>query len=202
MRRPAFFGVVLGVLLATGGVRGDDPPKKADRTAGLEEVYKHFRASQDGAGEDATKAREKFREALQKLAPQLPSVTPEKEAPKTYTKVPLNSAKKSFDAFRFKAPDGKTNWDMSWEFVVPTGAIRSWYILPAEGTMEGFRTFQPTKDYEEKGVDLPKENLRVVQPLTGGHLKPGKEYIIWFEFEKNEPADFHIRIGLTEPKSD
>ena len=90
------------------------------------------------------------------------------------------------------------NWNMNWEFVYPQKpSFSHWYILPRQGTMQGFRTFSNSTDYEEKGADLPKPNRRIVQPLQEGNLQPDSEYIIWFAFRNESPADFYIRIGLT-----
>jgi hypothetical protein len=165
----------------------------------LADAYEGLMKSREG-GPDAAKHSEQFRAALRKAAPALPIVEAVKGEPKTYAKLVMNQHKKQLDAFTFKTPPGKENWDMNWEFVLPPGALKSWYILPKEGTMSGFRTFNTQNDYQEKGANLPEKNRRYIQPLDGGHLKPNTEYIIWFTFAKEEPFDMHVRIGVTEPK--
>ena len=176
--------------------------EKSDLHERLAEAHKHFADWQSGAGGDAEKAKEaqkNFREALQKLAQQLPFVPADVGVAKKYTKLTMNAGKKPLDAFVFKTPQGEKNFDLDWEFVVAPGSFRSWYILAREGTMEGFKVFRRQANYEEEGVDLPKENIRYVQPLAGGILKPNQEYIIWFSFaEELKPADFFIRLVLNE----
>ena len=67
--------------------------------------------------------------------------------------------------------------------------------------MSGFKVFNRQVNHEEAGVDLPKENIRVIQPLHEGVLKPNQEYIIWFSFaEEMKPTEFFIRLALNETK--
>lgn len=178
--------------------------EKADLHERLAEGHKHFAEWQSGAEGDAEKAKQahlKFRETLQQAAPQLQFVPAESGVAKKYHKLTLNAGKKPLDAIVFKTPQGDKNFDLDWEFVAPAGSIRSWYILPREGSMSGFKTFNRQVNHTEEGVDLPKENLRIVQPLHDGVLKPNQEYIIWFSFiEEMKPADFHIRLSLNETK--
>lgn len=197
------YGVVAGVLFVAAAVaapipKADEKPK-FDLPKELAEAREQLTKSEAG-GADAAKAGTQFRAILQKIAPALAEVTPEKGEAKKYTKLTLNKDKATLDAFRFKTPDGKANWDMNWEFVTPPDTIGAWYILPREGTMTGFRRFNFFNNYQEKDANLPEKNQRIVQPLDGGVLKPGSEYVIWFTFEKAEPVEFHIRIGLTEAK--
>ncbi len=188
--------ILFGCLACAAPVPKDPP--KIDLPKELASAFEAFEKSQDG-GAEANKARAEFHKILQKAAPALPEVAPEKGEAKKYTKLTLNKEGKRVGAFRFKTPEGKANWDMIWEFVVPPASFDSWYILPREGAMaSGFRTFDRGADYQEKGANLPEKNFRVIQPLTGGVLRPGTEYIIWFTFPKTDAVDFHVRVGLTE----
>lgn len=113
----------------------------------------------------------------------------------------MNAAGKKLDAIRFKTPVGKGNWDLNWEFVYPKDAgLKSWGIIAREGTVDGFKNFTNKTNFTEKGADLPKENKQVAQKLTGGKLKPEAEYLIWFAFDGDKPADVHVRMGLTPAK--
>lgn len=198
---------VLFVVLLTGLTAPAAPvpkprgPSEAEIDAGLAEAHGHLQAQVAG-GDDAGKRAEQFRAALQKIAPGLPAVVPVEGEPEKYTQRTLNARKKKLDALRFTTPPGKANWDLRWEFVVaePFG-FNSWYILPREGTMNGFRTFQSMRNHEEPGAGLPAVNRRVVQSLDGGALKPGADYVLWFAFEDEDAADFHVRIGLTPAKA-
>jgi hypothetical protein len=196
-------GLAALVLFVSGALAAPIPKGAGEKPkldpGDLGAAYEGLTKSQQG-GADAAKYSEQFRAALRKAAPALPAVEAAKGEPKAYTKLVLNQHKKQLDAFTFKTPAGKQNWDINWEFVLPPGALKSWYILPKEGTMTGFRTFNTHNDYQEKGANLPEKNRRYVQPLEGGHLKPSTEYIIWFTFAKNDPVDMHVRIGLIEAK--
>jgi hypothetical protein len=192
-RAPAFSLLTLLVFSCAAAFSQD----KVDSAAELEKAHALLVKSQNDP--DGSKARAEFHAVLQKLAGSLPEVPAEKDFAKKYTKVTLNKEGKRLGAFRFKTPEAKGNWDMDWEFVIPQGALQQWYILPREGTMaSGFRTLKSEKDYQEKGTALPEKNLRVLQPLTGGLLKPGQEYIIWFTFAKDDPVEMHVRIGVSE----
>lgn len=198
------FGLLLVGSLLGSAWSQEIEIEKSDLHERLAEGHKHFAEWQSGAGGDAAKAAEaqkKFRETLQQVASQLQFVSADVGVAKKYTKLTLNTGTKPLDAFVFKTPKGEKNFDLDWEFVTGPGGFRSWYILAREGTMEGFRTFRRQPNYAEEGADLPKENIRYVQPLHGGILKPNQEYIIWFSFaEELKPTDFFIRLALNEAK--
>lgn len=213
MRRALVSGMFLAMVLAgtaavapTAAGIDEAPSRKAKLYEQLGETYKVYQkwqaTDENSQPEEFNKLRMQFQSGLQKIAGDLASITPEQGAPKKYKKLTMNAGKKSLDAFRFKTPAGKTNWDLDWEFVTPVETVGGWYIVPREGTMEGFKFFRRAENHQEKGVDLPKENLRFVQSLPDGILQPASEYIIWFVFKKNEPTDLFIRMGLTETKKE
>jgi hypothetical protein len=201
-------GAVFGFVVLTRAIQqaataeADKPVQAADRSKGLADAYLLWQQWKAATKEeDREMLGKQFRDALQKIAADLPEISPERGVPKKYIKLTLNKAKKGIDAFRFRIPEGKATWDLSWEFIHSSDTrVRSFYIIPREGTMQGFESFRPSQDYQEEGADLPKKNLRIVQSLQGGRLKPGGEYIIWFVPRDNEPIELHIRMGLTEAK--
>ena len=208
MVRASFCVTLLGVLLFWGTAsavpdRPETPEAKQARLiAKLAEAGHLFfgrqAAQANGNKDEGAKLNQQFYAALQQMTPDLTSVTPHEGPAKGYTKFTMNAAKTKLDAFKFKTPAGKTNWNLDWEFVLPQKATFSnWYILPREGTMVGFKTFTPSTNYEEKGTDLPQPNKRFVQPLHGGILQPDSEYIIWFSFRDETPSDVFVRLGLT-----
>jgi hypothetical protein len=209
MVRAALGVTLLGFLVAwaTASAVPDRPEnpeaKQARLTAKLADAGSLFERRQaalaKGNREEAGKLSRQFNAALQQAAPDLTSVTPHEGQAKTYTKLTMNTAKTKLDVFRFTTPAGKTKWNLDWEFVIPQkSTFTNWYIVPREGTMaEGFRTFTPSTNYAEMGVELPQPNRRFVQPLHGGILQPESAYIIWFAFRDETPSDFYVRVGLT-----
>lgn len=193
------------VVFAAVGMAAD-PEKDANRKAVLAKaaaIYSEVQAAEKEKNADQVKTRfAGFVTTLQGVAGQFQEFTPEEAAkPKTFQKVTLNADGQKLDAIRFKVPAGKANFDLNWEFVYPKDAgLKSWGIIAREGEMDGFKTFATKANFTEKGVELPKENKQVSQKLTGGKLKPEAEYVIWFAFDGDKPADVHIRMALTPAK--
>src|SRR5262249_11084591 len=168
---------VFAVCLPAGAV--PDRPESAEakkarveaKLAMAGELFQRRQAAQAmNNREEAARLTREVNAILQEIAADLPSVTPVQGPPKNYTKLTMNSAMTKLDAFQFRTPPGKMNWNMNLEFVYPQKpSFSHWYILPRQGTMQGFRTFSNSTDYEEKGADLPKPNRRIVQPLQEGN---------------------------------
>lgn len=119
------------------------------------------------------------------------------KTPGKFAKLTLNRHGKGFDAFRFRAPASDGKWDLEWEFLVPEARnFGGWYILAAEGELQGFMNFQSRRDYRVEGTELPAKNFAVLQSLPGGQLRGGKEYVIWFTFDDDQPLDFWIRLRM------
>ncbi|MDB5352104.1 MAG: repeat-containing protein [Planctomycetota bacterium] len=124
--------------------------------------------------------------------------------PIPFTKVILNAKGKAFDGVRFKTPDRARAWDFDWEFAMPPfdgprgRIIYNWRMVPLDGSeMREFKLMSAHRDEEIEGLDMPR-NFHVTQPLHGGHLKPGSEYVIWFWFGDQTPEiPAWIRIRLT-----
>jgi Lectin C-type domain len=105
----------------------------------------------------------------------------------------------NYFGFRFRVPRRQSQQDFVWSFVLPDyQGLKSWYILPRTGTMEGFsnyfyteRNFFPAED------DLkPADGFRLIlQSLSGGALDDGKTYLIWFAFKGRIPA--HMSVAFT-----
>jgi hypothetical protein len=82
-----------------------------------------------------------------------------------------------FGCFRFKTPK-EPSLDMVWIFTVPP-EWSQWYILSAEGAMEGFRHWLAA-DRLYEGFPPPIKDQAYLQTLEAGSLKPDSTYIIWF----------------------
>jgi hypothetical protein len=196
----------IGWCLVFAAVVVADDAADANRKAVLGKaaaIYTEVQAAEKEKNADQVKTRfAGFVTTLQGVGGQFQEFTPEEAAkPKTFEKVTLNADGQKLDAIRFKVPAGKANFDLNWEFVYPKeSGLKSWGIIAREGAVDGFKTFASKANFTEKGVDLPKENKQVSQKLAGGKLTPEAEYLIWFAFDGDKPADVHIRMGLTPAK--
>jgi hypothetical protein len=164
------------------------------------DALRKWNAAEGAQQQEQDALRKQFETRLQRIAPHLSALTPARGLPQEYAKLTLNQARKGFDAFRFKTPPGKANWDLDWELVARADSVDAWYIVPAEGAMQGFEQFTHWENHEEPGVELPQPNFRVKQQLEGGRLRPDAEYVIWFSGLGDQPVDLHIRLGVTEAR--
>lgn len=207
MRRVMALGGLLAVLVIGGTTAGPslraraaDETARRDRLSQAGDLHRRLREAEAAKKSAEVKALlPEFTAAVQAAAADLPSVTPEESAkPRNFRKVTLNADKTRLDGFRFRVPDGQAVWNLSWEFVYPKGAATfTWGLAAREGAVDGFRNFARKDNYAEKGADLPAENRRVTQRLSGGKLRGGAEYVIWFAFDGDQPVDIHVRLGLT-----
>jgi hypothetical protein len=192
--------IACGVFLtAAGAVLAGGAAEKAGLGQAAE-LFRQLRDAETAKKADAVKTLlPRFTATVQAAAPALPEVPAEGAAkPKAYHKVTLNAGPARVDGFRFRVPEGKGGWNLSWEYVAPQQAGQwNWNIVAREGTVEGFKRFDKKENHAEKGAALPPENHRYTQRLTGGKLRSGAEYIIWFAFEDDRPVDLHVRLGLT-----
>lgn len=159
--------------------------KKADRL---------LKTSKESDDEDVgALAYKKFTELLKSLAPKFPLTKLG-----DYQATTVNAHGSGVDAIRFRTPKGESAWNMEWEFIEPYGSsMTSWYIVPLTGTMDGFDVFRKVYNVEIEGLKLPESNSKISQELVGGHLKPDSEYLIWFDFENDQPVKMFVRIVLS-----
>lgn len=113
--------------------------------------------------------------------------------------VVINQTGVGFDALRFRSPL-KHVGNMYWVFVAP-GRIGNWNIVPAQGTMRGFRRLWREHGFQAQGVDLPLKNQAVFQAMEGGRIEPGKEYIVWFASDPRKFSEVHMAIRLAQVES-
>jgi len=107
--------------------------------------------------------------------------------------------------FRFTVPvwlDGNFEWmfllakaEEQKDFIAHN---MSWYILPEQGTMAGFRYFNdsPMEKYPKLARHFPYTKEMTVQRLAKTSLKPGQQYAIWFEFEEKDPPDIAFAMTI------
>jgi len=96
-----------------------------------------------------------------------------------------------YDGFRYKMP--KEGGGLVWAF---RGPIKSWYIMPVKGRMNGFRTFS-RYNLKRNIPPLGKTGDRVyLQTLSEEFLKADEEYVIWFSFTKRIPVPVYISLNV------
>lgn len=101
----------------------------------------------------------------------------------------------SFNAFRFRSPlDQPAN--LHWCYAVPQATGR-WSILPMDGEMTGFDSFERLWNLKLPVLALPPGNTVVLQELLGGQILPGEEYVIWYQPNPGATEDFHAALRLT-----
>jgi hypothetical protein len=159
--------------------------------------------SLDAALEKAAAAKvgeAEFRDALRSVAPRFEEVKASTETGKgEWTKLMLNARGKHIDAVRFRTPAGDPR-DLVWAFAVPK-ALDRWYIMSVDGDMkQGFKNFWAASAPELFGENAPKlDRGGVVQMLSSRQLEPGKEYLIWFTFKDDQPADTWLTLSFLPP---
>jgi hypothetical protein len=150
-----------------------------------------------GEGRPDHKAR--FARLLQAIAPKLPLVPVTRgKQPLQWTTFTLNSHGRRFDAVRFVSPLDKPA-DLRWCFVVEEKRCAPvWYIHPVQGELQsGFETYQHDANVDLGVEGVPDKNLVFLQPLDGGVIQPGGNYILWFAFpETDKPVRMQIAIRL------
>jgi hypothetical protein len=180
---------LLAVLAATA--RGDDVKAKTDALsdeafdAALAAAYE---AKPDGA---------EFIPSVQQAAPRFQLVDASTEPGQgAWTVVTLNARGKRIDGVRFRVPEGEKR-DLLWAFAQPK-ALAQWYVVPVEGRMPaGFRSFKKVKATALFGNDAAEPDAPgVLQALAGDNLEPGKEYVLWFMFRDEAPAEVPMALAL------
>ena len=80
------------------------------------------------------------------------------------------------DGFRFKAPEGVDKYDFVWYFNA-LDDWANWYLCPVEGEFEQNFTswLNAVKLYKKFDRSGEKERSRILQSLSSGYLKEGKE---------------------------
>lgn len=118
----------------------------------------------------------------------LASAIPGKSA---FGKLALNRRGAKLDAFRFQVPSEGGERRLVWAFAYPPGTAKAWSIVPLSGDAAKFVKFHQVK---LKGTDLPAGHATIVQ-RTETPLRPGAEYLIWFELKVETPVDLYVALG-------
>jgi formylglycine-generating enzyme required for sulfatase activity/tRNA A-37 threonylcarbamoyl transferase component Bud32 len=119
------------------------------------------------------------RETLQAVAADLPRLnlsTKADEVVWNHTRIEPTPAR--FVAYAFTSPLDEPG-DLYWFFSCHDNPL-NWFIVPAEGTMQGFTGFDRLVHPHYQDPKVPIHDYGYCQSLTGGHILPGKDYILWF----------------------
>lgn len=215
MRITRIYQASIGLLLliCTGNIcLADSEPHggEIDQALLIETLNeaKAVRVEIDGIDEDTAEKNNlllHFQELIQSVGSSFQEVTTTSgalsqealdERPLPLTRVELSSLPTGVNAFRFKAPEEASTYEMQWVFAVPHVHF-GWYIIPAEGEMEGFSNFYPRTDTDLGIEGLPAHNYFIQQSLRGGKIKGGQEYIVWFSFPKDQDFNAWVWVDLT-----
>ncbi len=109
---------------------------------------------------------------------------------------PVTAAGARVDAVRLAVP--ATGGDLVWSFAIPR-SCSSWYIIPAAGSGPGFSDFARGRHYRESTWPSDQSYRPFLQTLAADQLVPGREYLIWFEFTSDAPAEIHAAVRFAKP---
>jgi hypothetical protein len=168
----------------------DERQKMQQRQTLLAATYRQARAVVD-AGKGGPKAMNGV------LAPSiqlLPSIEVGRSGQQLqWQTVTMNNVGENFGAVRFKSPlDAPA--DLCWAFTAPSPI--EWNIVPGEGEMTGFQTWQRVDDLVLPNLDIPTGHCVRFQSLPGGQIVPGQEYALWFSFPDSIPTPVSIALRL------
>ena len=99
----------------------------------------------------------------------------------------------------------KTGRDFVWAFCPAGGHFFLVYFAPNWGTMDGFQgyCYCPRDIYPTADALLPLNGRRVIlQSLSGDALDDGQTYLIWFSFEKNNPAGISLTFTFANLRNE
>src|SRR5207249_370803 len=91
--------------------------------------------------------------------------------------------------------------DLVWAFVYPEGVRKTWGIRAVSGRVKGLGGFERPDIANYPGVPrLARPAAMVTQTHPASELRPGQQYLIWFEFQTTRPVDMQIAINLVPPE--
>jgi hypothetical protein len=114
-----------------------------------------------------------------------------------FTNDPAVIAGRLYSGFSFAVPKGEAR-DLVWCLKEPRMSSE-YYILPAEGRMQGFTHFFPGKSQVDNPVVGPRGTDMVFQNLPASNLVPGKRYIIWFSMRYGNVESAVFSLNFPPP---
>lgn len=161
------------------------------------------------------KEKAEFHRLLQAVAPQLPSIAVTTgNQPLKWATVTINQHAERFDAVRFTSPLDVAA-DLRWCLILgDKKLVPLWNIHALQGDspagLEGYGisnspaaaavSYRIEENLQLDVPGVPDRNVVFLQPLDGGQIRPGVEYVLWFAYrDVNEPVTVHLAIRL-EPQ--
>jgi hypothetical protein len=138
-----------------------------------------------------------FQSALNEASSQFPiAPVATGDQPVQWAKFTLNQAGHQIDGIRFTSPL-EAPGDLLWAFAYsrPTEIVR-WSITPSIGVVRGFRNYERKNDLDLSDTQLPGPAEVILQELTGGEIKPQREYYLWFSFREPGPWELYVKLKL------
>lgn len=162
-----------------------------------------FRKCHDMLSLNANKPDEQFHATLQAVANQLPNLELSTEPGKArWNHLQIFLGGIPFSAFRFSSTLEQPA-DLCWIFTSQESWYPgSWYILPACGKMNGFSHYRYLNHPAFQDPSVPINGRFFFQSLTGGEIKPGQDYIVFFARDKSEekaPARLQAESTKSRP---
>lgn len=179
--------------------RRDTDPKQP---VNLKRKAHELRSRLDSGGDPTGKINAEFEETVRALRPALQRIKINREyGTNRFQKFVLNEDGAGFDGVYFRAPEGNKPYEMVWLFGLPvTSSVSGWYILSVKEPTAQFRRFQrlnsPSYFDQLPWSQLDEEHVSIIQPLRGGQISPGREYIIWFQIQSDQPFNMFAAINL------
>lgn len=136
-----------------------------------------------------------FQSTLLKVAREFVQVGPTlNENPAKWQEVTLNQSGAGFDGIRFTSPL-KANSDLNWSINL-SAPSKDWGIVGASQPVPAFQASYEGYNLNFTELRVPDKNLFTFQSLSGGHIQPGQEYVIWFAFNTHEPVVLRFALSL------
>jgi hypothetical protein len=100
-------------------------------------------------------------------------------------------------AFRFKSPEFPAR--LSWSFIRNLNMSPvSWYIVPRQGVMQGFRRIDRTVYGLNSVPGLTRaDDVTHFQNLPAASFKPSEEYLMWFSPHHGLPSGIMVSLNFS-----
>lgn len=118
-----------------------------------------------------------------------------------FARVVLNSTGAGFDAVRFRTPATGEEFQILCEIVVPgndeTKNLICWNLVGVDGPAPSINEFSRRDNFELPGAGFPEENFCITPYSNGPLLRPGSEYLLWFDLKNEQPTPVFVKVRLT-----
>lgn len=139
-----------------------------------------------------------FQAALKLVAADFTKVEPfVSSEPTPWREVTLNQSGTGFDGIRFTSSLA-ADADLSW-CINLSAQPKEWSIVRLGESIPTFQAEHEAYNLVVPELRVADKNVFTFQSLSGGHIRPGKEYVIWFAFNTREPVVLRFALHLGAP---